>query len=85
MKTLKLKLFSIIAIILICLSLSSCADEPEEEYTKGNGITVYVTAFGEKYHRASCRYLKNSKKAIDLEEALSRGYGRCSVCKPPTE
>lgn len=46
-------------------------------------ITVYITKTGEKYHRGDCRYLRQSKIAVSLKEAIQRGYGPCSVCKPP--
>ena len=46
-------------------------------------ITVYITETGEKYHRGDCRYLRQSKIAVSLKEAIQRGYGPCSVCKPP--
>lgn len=45
-------------------------------------ITVYVTRSGEKYHRASCQYLRQSKIPIALNSAKSR-YDPCSVCRPP--
>jgi hypothetical protein len=45
------------------------------------GVTVYVTKSGTKYHRDNCRYLSNSKKAISLDEASAR-YSPCKVCKP---
>lgn len=44
--------------------------------------TVYVTKTGEKYHKSNCRYLKYSKKEIQLKEALDYGYVACAVCKP---
>jgi len=46
------------------------------------GITVYVTKSGSKYHRDSCRYLSKSKKAMTLAEASAR-YSPCKGCKPP--
>lgn len=46
--------------------------------------TVYVTKTGEKYHKSSCHYLKNSKKEIPLDKAKERGLTACSVCKPST-
>jgi cbb3-type cytochrome oxidase cytochrome c subunit len=46
-------------------------------------LTVYVTKTGEKYHRESCRSLRQSKIRMSLKEAAKR-YGPCSVCKPPT-
>jgi beta-lactamase superfamily II metal-dependent hydrolase len=45
---------------------------------------VYITATGECYHRAGCRYLAKSKIAIRLNRAKAKGYRPCSVCKPPT-
>ncbi len=51
---------------------------PSEQKT----VTVYVTKSGKKYHQDSCRYLGESKMPISLEDAKSRGYGPCSVCKP---
>jgi hypothetical protein len=47
-------------------------------------LTVYVTRTGEKYHRDGCRYLSRSRIAISLKDAVARGFGPCSVCKPPT-
>jgi competence protein ComEC len=48
------------------------------------GSALYVTATGECYHRAGCRYLAHSKIPITLKEAKAQGYRPCSVCKPPT-
>jgi peptidoglycan hydrolase CwlO-like protein len=47
--------------------------------------TVYITKTGSKYHNDGCRYLSQSKISIDLATAISKGYGPCSVCKPPTQ
>lgn len=47
--------------------------------------TVYITKTGTKYHNDGCRYLSQSKIQIDLASAISKGYGACSVCKPPTK
>lgn len=85
MQKIKTKIIPILTVILICISFSACADEAQDDYSEGSGVTVYVTDSGEKYHRANCKYLSNSKNAIDLEDAKNRGYGRCSVCKPSTE
>lgn len=43
--------------------------------------TVYVTRTGKKYHRAGCRYLRQSCIKIDLSTAR-RLYTPCKVCKP---
>jgi competence protein ComEC len=52
--------------------------------TDPSKITVYITKTGEKYHTSGCRYLSSSKIPISLKDAKARGYGPCSVCKPPT-
>lgn len=50
--------------------------------TNSSAQTVYTTKTGEKYHTENCRYLKYSKKEINLQDAIDRGYQACSVCKP---
>jgi hypothetical protein len=47
--------------------------------------TVYITKTGAKYHTEGCRYLSQSKIAIDLADAIAKGYGACSVCKPSSK
>lgn len=47
-----------------------------------NSYTVYVTKTGSKYHSAGCRYLRSSKIAIDVDDAIAQGYDACSVCNP---
>lgn len=49
----------------------------------GSEITVYITETGNKYHRAYCQYLRESKIEITLDLAIAFGYSRCSVCNPP--
>jgi Putative peptidoglycan-binding domain-containing protein len=44
--------------------------------------TVYITRTGSKYHRAGCRYLRQSQIAISLSDAKKEGYEPCSVCNP---
>ena len=45
---------------------------------------VYVTPSGEKYHRASCIFIKRSKRksAVSLEVARQK-HTPCSICNPP--
>lgn len=53
--------------------------------TKNNindNYTVFVTASGKKYHKATCHYLTDSQKAIKLYDAITEGYEPCSFCKP---
>ncbi len=87
MTKLKSKLILITTVFLLFFTLCSCSDDTgydETDYYSSSTI-VYVTKTGEKYHRSSCRHLSQSKIEIDLEEAQDKGYGRCSVCKPPIE
>ncbi|MGJ8594137.1 MAG: hypothetical protein ACSHXF_16425 [Aquaticitalea sp.] len=46
---------------------------------------VYVTKTGEKYHKSTCRYLKNSKTEITLAVAIERSLTACTVCKPKAD
>jgi hypothetical protein len=45
--------------------------------------TVYVTKTGDKYHTATCKYLKKSKITMTLGDAIESGYEPCKVCDPP--
>ncbi|MBQ2680864.1 MAG: DUF5011 domain-containing protein [Eggerthellaceae bacterium] len=54
--------------------------EVEPAAPSGGSRTVYITATGSKYHNAGCRYLKNSKIPISLEDAKANGYTACKVC-----
>ena len=45
-----------------------------------NSTIVYVTKTGEKYHKSSCSYLRNSKIQMNLSDAKSQGYTPCSRC-----
>ena len=47
-----------------------------------SGDTVYITATGNKYHRAGCRYLKDSSIPISRSDAIAQGYTPCKVCNP---
>ena len=42
--------------------------------------TVYITSTGEKYHQSWCQYLRKSKIAISLDDAIDSGYTACSRC-----
>ena len=46
------------------------------------GVVVYVTRTGKKYHRESCSYLRKSKIPMSLSKARGQ-YGPCSRCRPP--
>jgi hypothetical protein len=52
-------------------------------FAAGPDYTVYTTNTGERYHLESCSSVRNSKTAIPLGNAVSRGYTPCSRCNPP--
>lgn len=55
----------------------------DSDYSEENNTyTVYITESGSKYHKDGCRYLWNSKIAIDINDAIAEGYEPCSVCNP---
>lgn len=43
-------------------------------------VLVYVADTGEKYHKADCQYLSQSRNIIPLKDAANRGIFPCSVC-----
>lgn len=43
--------------------------------------TVYVTNSGTKFHRATCRFLQDSRRPLTRANA-ERSYDACGVCKP---
>lgn len=45
---------------------------------------VYITNTGGKYHRSTCRHLKDSKIERKLSEVINN-YGPCGTCHPPTQ
>jgi micrococcal nuclease len=71
------RLFLIAGALILAVAGFLLAQTPEE------GLTVYVTNSGEKYHRENCRSLARSKIALPLADAVKSGYGPCSTCKPP--
>lgn len=59
------------------------ATAPQTAQSNNQGVTIYITKTGEKYHAAGCRYLSKSQIPISLDDAKARGYDACSVCHPP--
>lgn len=51
--------------------------------TPNGNKTVYVTRYGDCYHRAGCSSLDESKFEKPLQSA-ALGYRQCRNCKPPT-
>lgn len=62
-----LRLSFIVSLLLFLFSISNTVAQ-----------TVFTTKTGEKYHVETCRYLKYSKRAIDIEKAKGWGKG-CRV------
>jgi endonuclease YncB( thermonuclease family) len=56
--------------------------QPKAKRAAQEGVTVYVTRTGAKYHRGTCSYLRKSRIAMKLDEAKRR-YSPCSRCRPP--
>ena len=54
--------------------------QPSPTSQNTNSSIVYVTRTGEKYHKSSCSYLRQSKIEINLSDAKRHGYTSCSRC-----
>ena len=73
--------------VLLCAAVTACTPAtPGPAATPAADVkqtrTVYATPSGSKFHRAGCRFLKESKKAMDHGQALAQGLSACGVCKP---
>lgn len=42
--------------------------------------TVFITTYGEKYHKESCYHLRKSKFGMSLSMAIEKGYDACKNC-----
>ena len=62
--------------------VGSLTAEKTQLETQNGILQQQVENTGSKYHRSSCSYLKNSKHAIDKEDAIAQGYTPCSRCNP---
>lgn len=47
-----------------------------------NYKTVFITTYGERFHRSECHYLRKSKFGISIDKAREEGYTPCKVCYP---
>lgn len=74
-------LCSVFALIMCFLAMWD--NEASAESAKADQI-VYITKYGEKYHRKYCRTIARSKNVyeITLLSAEKRGYLPCKVCRP---
>ncbi len=55
----------------------------DQNNSANEAVTVHITRTGKKYHRAGCRFLKDSDSEVSLDEAKSLGLSPCGVCNPP--
>lgn len=63
-------------------NIKNVSQETVEQERESKNACVYITTYGEKYHREYCRYLTHTKEEIELEKAKKWGYEPCKVCKP---
>lgn len=59
------------------------APAPASSQSDNQGVTVYGTKTGAKYHTDGCRSLAKSKVPMTLSAAKSSGLTPCSICNPP--
>lgn len=53
------------------------------DVTPDPSSVVYRTRSGEKYHKATCSYVKGKAIPLTLKEAKEEGLTPCKVCQPP--
>jgi methylphosphotriester-DNA--protein-cysteine methyltransferase len=68
----------VFVLVIVLIGLIAAAG-----YAASGDTTVYITKTGEKYHTERCTSVKNSKIAISLAAAVTRGFEACKRCKPP--
>lgn len=51
-------------------------------HTNQTTYTVYITPYGECYHRKNCRTIKYSYSAVSKQKAIKMGRRACKVCRP---
>ena len=56
---------------------------PAATQSDNQGVTVYGTKTGAKYHVDGCKSLSKSKIPMTLSAAKSSGLTPCSICNPP--
>lgn len=77
-----MKRYFLVFLCIVILAVPVCAGVSVSEDT-----VVYVTPFGEKYHKKSCSYVEEARKngtreGITIKEAVERGLTPCSRCRP---
>ena len=64
-------------------SSNSVATPTTSSQSNNQGVTVYGTKTGSKYHVDGCKSLSKSKIPMTLSAAKSSGLTPCSICNPP--
>ena len=78
-----MKKIAFLFLFVLTVSINSCCSNSWSVGADSSGTTVYVTKSGSCYHKISCSTIKNSKtNALSESVAKSKGYKRCSICKP---
>lgn len=67
---------------LFVLSIFITLFFPMYVFAYNGDVIVHITYTGECYHSATCSYLKSDIE-ITLEDAVERGYRKCSRCSAP--
>ena len=78
----KLLLLFFIAASVFISPIVVSKEIPQSNSLITKDVKVYITKTGDKYHKGTCRYLRQSKISIPKKEAISNGYEACKVCKP---
>jgi len=63
-------------------AVSPSVSEKRHPFPAAAEATVYVMRTGRKFHRKSCRYVREGARPMLKKGALKAGYSPCSVCKP---
>lgn len=73
-----------ISIISGVLSYKAGYKKAGDDFTWRYSHNVYVSPSGKKCHLPNCYHIRNSQnlKAMQIEQALQKGYGGCSYCEP---
>ncbi len=77
------KLFITLAITLL---LCGCGKKEEPKAKPEPPDKVYVTQFGENYHRLGCSELEGQGATMGMTymKAEDKGYHPCEICQPPS-
>ena len=61
-------------------TVHSMVEQSNQHFSDIANSSVYITKTGKCYHLKNCEYLRSSSIEIQLNNAISKNYRRCSVC-----